>query len=75
MEILLIYEALQQREVGYTLMQNLASHVLKTGSIKQGTYLDQVFLPTIAQLYAQNEPFIEPDYMGPHARQPVNFYQ
>jgi len=74
MEILLIYDALGERDAGYVLVRELASNALSTGRIKQNMYLDQVFLPTMAQLYAQKLPFVEPAYTGPKPIPAVNWY-
>ncbi|MEP7286816.1 MAG: hypothetical protein ABI947_13735 [Chloroflexota bacterium] len=75
MEVLLIYDELGERDAGYNLVQNLATEAIKTSRIKPHTYLDQIFLPTMAQLYQQHQPFIEPAYIGPNPRQQHNYYQ
>ncbi len=74
MEMLLIYDELKERDAGYSLVQHLAAEAIRTGRIKPNTYLDQVFLPAMARLYQQNQPFVEPDYIGPNAPQRVNYY-
>jgi uncharacterized protein YqcC (DUF446 family) len=56
-------------------VQDLAAEALGTGRIKPNTYLDQIFLPTMAQLYQQNQPFVEPAYIGPNPRPRINYYQ
>jgi len=75
MEMLLIYDELGERDAGYHLVQDLATAALLTGRIKSNTYLDQIFLPAMAQLYQQNQPFIEPPYIGPNAPPRINYYQ
>ncbi len=75
MEILLIYDALGKRDAGYHLVQELATDALQSGVIKPNTYLDQVFLPAMAQLYQQKLPFVDPAYVGPNPLPRVDYYQ
>jgi hypothetical protein len=75
MEMLLIYDELGERDAGYHLVQELAAEGLRIGRIKPNTYLDQIFLPAMAQLYQQGLPFIEPEYIGPNPQQQFNYYQ
>jgi len=75
MDMLLVYDELGERDAGYKLVQGLAAEASKTGRLKPNTYLDQIFLPAMAQLYQQNLPFVEPAYIGPNARQRVDYYQ
>jgi hypothetical protein len=75
MELLMSFEALKQREIGYKLMKSLADDALATGQIQRNTYLDQVFLPAMAQLYEQKLPFVPPDFVGPNPQEVPSFYR
>jgi hypothetical protein len=68
MDILMIYDAVGQRESGYILVRGLVTQAIESNRIPEPSYVDQEFLPAMGRFYAENTPFIPPDLVGPDAR-------
>ncbi len=74
LELLMIYEIAGYRQEGWTLVQSLVAQAKTYGRLAENTYVDTTFMPTMSQLFRDNKPFIEPDYVGQHARVIPNYY-
>lgn len=61
LEVLMIYDALDQREAGWALAQQIVQQAKQTGRLPEGTYVDETFMPAMAQLYESGTLFVAPD--------------
>jgi hypothetical protein len=59
-EILFTYEAMEQREAGWLLVQDLVSEAKQTHRLTDGTYVDTPFMTTMTRLYKENRTFVLP---------------
>lgn len=73
LQTLMIYDALQQREVGWQLLQNIVSDAKRNQRLPAGTYMDTTFMPTMKRLFEENKDFIAPEYADP-AENMHNYY-
>ncbi len=61
LEMLMAYDASNQREAGWQFVQFLAVQARQSGRIVEGDYLEKTFLPAMQKQYEANQPFIAPD--------------
>lgn len=64
LRLLVVYENINERDAGWSLVQTLVSQARQSGRLPAHTYVDDVFLPWIEQLYKDNKPFVAPDCQG-----------
>src|SRR5258707_531494 len=75
LELLMAYDAIGQRDAGWSLAQMLANSALAAKRVPANGYLEKVFLPTEKQLYDQHKPFEVPDLVtGPQPSQSDDLY-
>src|SRR5258708_2803018 len=75
LELLMVYDAVGQRDAGWALAQSLANAALAAKRVPANGYLEKVFLPTEKQLYDQHKPFEVPDLVtGPQPAQSDDLY-
>lgn len=71
LELLMMYDAMGQRDAGWLLVQGLVAQAKQTGRLAEGTYVDTVFIPTMTQLYQQKQPFVAPDLLNTGVATPL----
>jgi len=75
LELLMAYDAIGQRDAGWSLANSLANSALAARRVPANGYLEKVFLPTEKQLYDQHKPFEVPDLVtGPQPSQSDDLY-
>jgi hypothetical protein len=74
MNILSDYDAIGHRDAGWQLVQQIVAQAKSSGRLADGTYVDTTFMPAEQQLYQSGQPFVPPDYVGPNASAPQDFY-
>ncbi len=60
--LLACYDAVEQRDAGWALVQDLVSEAKRTNRLAEGTYIDKVFMPTVARLYKENRALVPPEW-------------
>jgi hypothetical protein len=73
LELLMMYEAVGQRDAGWRLVQGLVAQAKMQGWLAEGTYVDTVFMPTMTQLYEAGQPFVIPE-LSDGSIQYIDFY-
>jgi hypothetical protein len=61
LELLVHYDAIDQRNAGWQLAQDLVKEAKESHRLAEGTYVDKVFMPTMTQLYEAHRTFVHPD--------------
>lgn len=74
LEVLMMYEALGQKDAGWKLVNSIITTAKSDGRLAEGTYVDSTFLPAMMQLYQSGLPFVPPDYAGTNAPGYTDFY-
>jgi len=72
-EILVAYDAIEQRDAGWRLVQDLVTEAKATHRLADGTTIDQVFMPTMERLYKENRAFVPPE-TAVSSRPETSFY-
>lgn len=71
LELLMAYESTGQRDAGWLLVNSLVQQAKQAGRLAEGTYVDQIFLPAMTQMYQGGTPFVAPDMLPNTA---IDFY-
>jgi hypothetical protein len=66
LRLLVIYEDIGEREAGWKLVQSLVAEAKHSGRLRDGTYVDQIFMPVMQKLHSDDKPFVAPDYVLYH---------
>lgn len=64
LEVMMMYEALGQKDAGWKLVNSIITTAKSDGRLVEGSYVDTTFLPAMTQLYQAGQPFVPPDYVG-----------